>query len=81
VVTPTRCAAQKPSPKTKISSPDPDRSAIDQAFQFAGGLADICGLAHLVLLTRVGAVSGWQHGAAQDRYPTLAGASGGLLLV
>ena len=36
----------------------------NQAFQFAGGLADICDRAHLVLLTRVGAVSGWEHGRA-----------------
>jgi hypothetical protein len=42
-----------------------------QAFQPAGGFADICGLAHLVLHTRAEAVSGWQHGAVQDRYPTV----------
>src|SRR5262249_59202511 len=35
----------------------------------------ICGLAHLVLLTR-GCVSGWQHGATQDRYPTVRGPTG-----
>jgi len=45
------------------------RQVRDQTFYLAGGLAAICGLAHLVLLPRGGAVSGWQHGTAQGRYP------------
>jgi hypothetical protein len=38
VVTPLRCAVLKPSPKTKTSSPDPDRSAIRRSRPLAGSL-------------------------------------------
>ncbi len=53
------------------------RQVRDQTFQFAGGLADICGVAPLVLLARVGAVSGSQHGARAAR----AGVAGGAVSV
>jgi len=37
-VTPFRCAAQKPRPKTKTSGPDPGRSAIRRSSSLAGSL-------------------------------------------
>jgi hypothetical protein len=38
-VVPVRCVVHQPTPKTKMSGPDPDRSAI-RAFQLVSGLAD-----------------------------------------
>src|SRR5262249_56587839 len=37
-VAPVRCAVHQPTPKTKTSSPDPDRSAISRSSSLAGSL-------------------------------------------